>query len=249
MKRISIKDFEKRVEDRLSNPQEYYDKTLLLWDEYETTDSIPYRVIKQSCIEYNQNNLNDQTWMGISDMSFNTDDYTTLQVCCLDKRMFGLKNRGILFNTGRFFFEKKELDEWIAFVNTHKNPKGHLSKDWVLIACAHAKDYGLTENLFGTNCEIVSIRPSLAEWVQWASQWYDKKSLDIVADFIKKNGQTVDFFYWGRIIDQIEGYVKLHKYKRLKEIPEDDFRLYVGGVTAGLNFPKKEFYDFIQSYS
>ena len=62
-KTIGIKEFENLVKVRLKDPQKYYGNTLLLWNGKYTQDSIAYRIIKQSCINNNIQNSNDQVWL------------------------------------------------------------------------------------------------------------------------------------------------------------------------------------------
>ena len=242
MKTIGIKEFEKLVKDRLKEPQKYSGNTLLLWNGKYTQDSIAYRIIKQSCINNNIQNSNDQVWLAYSDYMFDSEDYTSIQQCCDIDGMYGMKNRGILFNTGCCM--KDELDSWLYFINTHKNSKGHLSKDWALIACAQADAFQLKEDIFSNNCEIVTLQPDLEEWAQWGSKWYDNKVLSIIVTYMRKSELTIDYLYWGRIIDQLEKLLK-KSFKELKDIPEHDFDIAIGGIAP--SFPTKELYEFIHS--
>ena len=76
MKTIGIADFKKLVMERLANPRDYADRSLVLWNADYNEYGIAYRVIKQCCKIYNKENPNDQVWFKDSDMCFASDDYT-----------------------------------------------------------------------------------------------------------------------------------------------------------------------------
>ena len=62
--------------------------------------------------------------------------------------------------------------------------------------------------------------------------------------YIRKSELTIDYLYWGRIIDQLEKLLK-KSFKELKDIPEHDFDIAIGGIVP--SFPTKELYEFIHS--
>ena len=130
MKTIGIADFKKLVMERLANPRDYADRSLVLWNADYNKYSIAYRVIKQCCEMYNKENPNDQIWFTYSDMCFASDDYT--KPTCMHEEYVKNENGegyhlhveenrcGILFNTGCYYDKEK----WLTFVNTHTNQNG-----------------------------------------------------------------------------------------------------------------------------
>lgn len=234
MKTIGIADFEKLVMERLANPSSFAGKSLLLWNEWPNEDgSISYNVVRQCCIKYNIANPDDQVWVKYLDNFFN-ENITDIEAHCEEKSMWGYKRRGILYNTGSFFKNDHELWlNWLRFINTHVNSTGHLSEDWPLIACAIAYDHNLTEDLFADNCDIYDLNPSVEEWAQWLSRWYElggahspiqcnDNVLSVVLKYIDKNGLTINFYSWNKIIQSVTRCMMIHHCETVDQIPEGE---------------------------
>lgn len=239
MKTIGIKELKTLVKKCLSAPGEFEGKTIVLWNADHLQYGIAYRVIEQCCVEYNQKNAHRQVWHKYSDFAFKTDDNTKIKVCCTRKDMYGFKDQGVLLNTGCFL--KQDLNDWLTFINTHTNGKGKLSPDWVLIACAQADTYNLTENQFADNCVIYSIQPSFEEWSGWISQYNSPEVLNPIKAYIEVKNPDASFDYWQRILDALDG----EDAKPLKQMAEEEFSRVVQGSIPG--FPSKELWEFIQS--
>lgn len=238
MVKIGIAEFEKLVKECLENPDYYASKTIVLWNAEGTPLSIAPRVIEQCCVDYNKKNSDRQVWYSWSDLNFNSDDITNIEVYCLRKDMYGSKTRGVLFNTG--YCLPKELSEWLGFINSHENDKGRLSNAWVLIACAQGDLLDLNQNQFSNNCIIYSIEPTVAEWAEWAAQFYSLAVIDPIREFIEAKHPNVSFDKWMVIMNELE--LKLS----LKQIPEQSFLRIVKGFLPKSTIPE-DLWDFIQS--
>lgn len=268
MKIIGIADFKNLVMERLANPRDYAGRSLVLWNADYMKYGIAYRVIKQCCKSYNNENPNDQVWFKKSDMTFNNDDYTQPKTlhnfyvwdeelkeydsCC------ELKRCGILFNTGCYMLYDKE--DWLKFVNTHTNQKGGVFQDCVVIVCAQAdqltyislfgdsKDsrYILKEEQFGNNCDIYSIQPTLDEWVTWVEPDCHPEIFKVVRAYIEKNGigdEPYGFEYWQRIMDSLNNLVKVEGCP-INQIPKEFVKTKIMGAVSTKS-PAPEFCDFI----
>ena len=264
MKTIGIADFKKLVMERLANPRNYAGRSLVLWNADYNKYGIAYRVIKQCCERYNEENPNDQVWFKWSDTTFNTDDYTK-QTCMCEKYVrdensneyymhVDMKRMGILFNTGCCI-----SDNWLKFVNTHTNSKGGVYQDCAVIVCAQAdqltyfqycssKDSKriLKEEQFGNNCDIYSIQPTIDEWAAWIAAYCQPEILKVVRAFIEKNGigdVPYGFEYWQRIIATLRNLVK-DQGCPLNQIPKRFVEIKVTGLVSTKS-PAPEFCDFI----
>lgn len=236
MKKIGIAEFKEMVSARISNPNSFSGKTLVLWNSTYMQYGIAYRVIEQSCIEYNQANQTNQVWYKYIDLDFQSVNNTKVEAFCDIKDMYGYKNRGILFSTGVF----NEKNEWVNFVNTQENSKGRISSDWALIACAQIIDTGIVEEDFSERCEVCELRPTVDEWAQWNSIFYNEQVIRLVKTY--NNGQIQDFNYWDRAIYAIDQL--LDNYDSIYQIPLKEFETYILGAIPG--FPAREFWEFIQ---
>lgn len=244
MKPIGISDFKNLVLERLSNPELFKGKTLVLWEADYLQYGMAYRIIMDTCIEYNRSNVNDQAWFKYSDLTFDTDCYDNIKECCTVDEMYGFKTRGILFNTGCIHPNSAQsIEKWLKFVNTHENDNGRLSNEWPLIACAQAKDYNLTEDQFGSNCKIYALQPNVDEWAEWIKPSCNQQMLKAVLSYIGKNGLNNSLDYWLRVINAIE--TGLEEGQNLNDMSEKDFELAVKGVI--LDFPTKDFWNHIHS--
>jgi hypothetical protein len=268
MKTIGIADFKKLVMERLANPRDYADRSLVLWNADYNKYGIAYRVIKQCCEMYNKENPNDQIWFKSSDLCFTNDDYTK-QTCWHEKYVKNEKDNeyhlhveekrcGILFNTGCYMLYDKE--DWLKFVNTHTNQKGGVFQDCVVIVCAQAdqltyislfgdsKDsrYILKEEQFGNNCDIYSIQPTLDEWVTWVEPDCHPEIFKVVRAYIEKNGigdEPYGFEYWQRIMDSLNNLVK-DEGCPINQIPKEFVKTKIMGAVSTKS-PAPEFCDFI----
>lgn len=250
MKTIGIADFKKLVMERLANPRDYAGRSLVLWNADYNDYGIAYRVIKQCCEIYNKQNPNDQVWFRVSDMTFDNDDYTK-QTCMCEKYV-----RDILFNIGCYMLSDKE--DWLKFVNTHTNRRGHVFQDCAVIVCAQAdqlsyfpswgsKDpFILKEEQFGDNCDIYSIQPTLDEWATWVAPYCDPEILKVVLAYIEKNGigdEPYGFEYWQRIMDALDILVN-DEGCPINQIPKEFVETRLCGAVSTQS-PAPEFCDFI----
>lgn len=266
MKTIGIADFKKLVMERLANPKDYAGRSLVLWNADYNDYGIAYRVIEQCCEIYNKQNPNDQVWFRVSDMTFDNDDYTK-QTCMCKKYVrdektneyhqhIEMKECGILFNTGCYMLSDKE--DWLKFVNTHTNRRGHVFQDCAVIVCAQAdqlsyfpswgsKDpFILKEEQFGDNCDIYSIQPTLDEWATWVAPYCDPEILKVVLAYIEKNGigdVPYGFEYWQRIMDALDILVN-DEGCPINQIPKEFVETRLCGAVSTQS-PAPEFCDFI----
>ena len=266
MKTIGIADFKKLVMERLANPKDYAGRSLVLWNADYNDYGIAYRVIEQCCEIYNKQNPNDQVWFRVSDMTFDNDDYTK-QTCMCEKYVrdektneyhqhIEMKECGILFNTGCYMLSDKE--DWLKFVNTHTNRRGHVFQDCAVIVCAQAdqltyfpswgsKDpFILKEEQFGDNCDIYSIQPTLDEWATWVAPYCDPEILKVVLAYIEKNGigdEPYGFEYWQRIMDALDILVN-DEGCPINQIPKEFVETRLCGAVSTQS-PAPEFCDFI----
>ena len=250
MKTIGISEFKDLVKNALKNPSLYTNKSIVLWKADYMQYGIAYRIIEECCIEHDKVSPDDQVWYKYSDMMFNMEEISNIEVYpnkeSIDTDMSGAKTRGILFNTG--YIMNEELNDWFKFINTHTNEKGHLSNDWVLIACAiHPV---LKEEDFSYNCEIYSIQPSFEEWVTWVAKYYHPDVVNLVAAFIKANTHSISYDLWQRCMEVLEGLITMNDPKTLKDISEEKFNLKLKGPIMPIapDFPFKELWEFIQAH-
>ena len=266
MKTIGIADFKKLVMDRLVNPRDYAGRSLVLWNADYNKYGIAYRVIKQCCESYNNENPNDQVWFELSDMTFDSDDYTK-QTCWHEEYVKNengdgyhlhreMKRCGILFNTGCYMLYDKE--EWLKFVNTHTNQNGGIFQDCAVIICAQAdqgeKDskWRLKEEQFGNNCDIFSIQPTLDEWAAWVTPESHPEVLKVVRAFIEKNGienkgyrkEPNGFDFWQKLMRPLNLLADENDCP-LNQIPQEVVNLHLKGRFGTMNQTINEFIDFI----
>lgn len=239
MKTIGIADFERLVMERLENPSLFENKTLVLWNATYVQDGIAYPVIENCCIRYNTTHPDDQVWLKYSDFTFATDDYRSIKELCDIKDMYGFKTRGILFNTGCYM--KPENEEWLSFINTHKNSVGPISSQWALIACMNDPDWD--EESFGNNCTLYRLQPSIDEWYEWLKPEYPAAVLDPIVAYMRKEGLATDSYIWGRLLNAIVREMQRGDIKELNQISRHDFDLALMG-----SFPMSlvnDLWDFI----
>ena len=250
MKTIEIADFKKLVMERLANPRDYAGRSLVLWNADYNNSGIAYRVIKQCCIEYDKENLDDQVWFKYSDFMFQKEDYTNSKILpkwdsfCKTELEFGYKRMGIIFNTGCYMLSDKE--DWFNFINTHTNSCGNVSQDSAVIVCAHADQLTLKEEQFGSNCDIYCIQPTLDEWAAWVVPYCHPEILKVVRAFIEKNGigdEPYGFEYWQRIMWVLNNLVE-DEGCPLNQIPKSYVETRVCGAVSTKS-PAPEFCDFI----
>lgn len=242
MKTIGIKEFKALVYECLENPDAFAEKSIVLWKASSGDWGIAYRVIEQCCIEHNKKHLDKQVWFERSDYTFDTDEISKMRVCCDREDMYGFKTRGILFNGGPYLTSYQ--NDWLRFVNTRENKTGHLSKDWVLIACA----YGLDESLFSDTCEVYDIQPSLSEWAEWVAHFSSKKVFNPILAYIESNGPIISFDDWQKIMNVLNREVHYSHIESLRQMSEMDFNLAIGGALPNITSLSKELWDFIQAY-
>ena len=246
MKSITISDFETLVKQCLTTPHDFANKSIVLWNADISPIGIARRVIKQCCLSHNENNPDRQVWEAYSD---GTDDITVIKVHRIesvggDVKSFGVFTQGVLVTECLL---PREINDWVAFVNTHKNALGHLSNDWVLFAFANEKAFDLNEQLFSPNCYIYSIQPSDEnEWGTWISQFYSQEIIDSILAYIKAKKPAVSFDQWTRIVHNINLKLDGDKYKTLKQIPERSLSLLIKGDPS-VNLDTKDFWVFLQS--
>ena len=267
MKTIGIADFKKLVMERLANPRDYADRSLVLWNADYNKYGIAYRVIKQCCKIYNKENPNDQVWFKDSDMCFASDDYT--KPTCMHEEYVKNENGegyhlhveekrcGILFNTGCYMLFEKE--DWMKLVNSHTNQMGGVYQDCAVIICAQADQLAyipawgtndkfiLKEEQFGKNCDIYSIQPTFDEWITWVTPDCHPEILKVVRAFIEKNGvkhEPYGFDLWQRLIDSLHNLVEESNCP-LNQIPKEEVDLDLKGSFGTKNQTVNEFIDFI----
>lgn len=241
MKTIGIADFKKLVMERLENPSLFENKTLLLWHARYTQDSLAYQIIEDCCIQYNQLHPDNQVWFKYSDFLFAKDDNTKIEAFCDLKEMYGFKNHGILFNTGCYM--KSQSEDWLSFINTHNNSVGHLSSQWVMIACVN--DPTWNEDSFGDNCILYLLQPSIDEWYDWFKTQYDAAVIDPVLAFMKKKGlSTVDFF-WERLLGSLNRKMRHKGVNSLIQLSQGDFESAVRGSLP--DFPVEDLWAIIHN--
>lgn len=255
MKTIGIADFKKLVMERLANPRDYADRSLVLWNADYNKYGIAYRVIKQCCEMYNKENPDDQVWYQDSDMCFASDDYT--KPTCMHEEYVKNENGegyhlhveekrcGILFNTGCFMPSEKE--DWLRFVNTHTNQKGDVCQDCVVIICTQGDQ---NEKQFGNNCDIYSIQPTLDEWATCVEPDSHPEILKVVRAFIEKNGakhEPYGFDLWQRTINSLHNLVEDSDCP-LNQIPKRDVEMKLKGSFGTKNQTINEFIDFIYEF-
>ena len=250
--------------ERLTNPRNFAGRSLVLWNADYTDHGIAYRVIKQCCERFNNENPNAQVWFKRSDFNFQNEDYTQPETwhdrmvwdekfkeyvpCC------ELKRCGILLNTGCYTPQHK--DEWLKLINTHTNYSGGVSQDCALIVCVQADIAGgfgpinpdsiLKEEQFGENCDIYHIQPTIEEWAKWAEPFYDAEIFKVVHAYIEKNGVIRSFDYWMRIMDSLDRLKELEDCP-LRQIPERKVSLAIKGIS--IEHPASDFCKFIYEYN
>ena len=252
MKTIGIAEFKSLVKECLANPSSFAGKSIILWNEGYVQYGMPYRIIEECCVNHNMDHADDQVWFTYSDTTFKTDEISTLRVCCEREDMYGFKTHGILFNTG-CYYPNDEVEAWLKFINTHKNNRGLLSNDWVLIASAHGDDnykFGVNENQFSDNCDIYSLQPSLEEWAEWVAQYNSPEVLNTVRAFIEENSPAISFDHWQRIMEELDRELVYNDFNSLKQIPKEDLDHLLRSSYAFLNpdFPFEAFENFIESH-
>lgn len=242
MKTIGIADFEKLVMDRLANSSLFSQNTLILWNDMGETDSLAYTIIEQCCERYNSLNPDNQAWVSYSDLTFATDDYTKINAFCQRRNMFGMKNNGILFNSGAFILSDT-LNDWLAFITTHKNTKGSISTNWSLIACANHPE--LNENCFDANCDVYHLQPSIDEWYVWLKAQYDAAVIDPIVAYIRIKGLTPVSYKWERMFNSLSLLMSNRSVNTLNQLSQHKFELTISGILP--SFPVKELWDYINN--
>lgn len=221
MERIGIAQLKSLVAERVANPLAFEGKTLVLWNGHYTQEYIIYHIIRDCCIEFNKSHSEeDARWHRYSDMTFRDDDNTKIEEYRVLDRV-GCARQGILFNTGCCL--RNEVEEWLKFINTHINRKGKLSRNWALIACAHATDYGFTTDSFGSNCEIVEFMPTVEEFEAHYAPKLPKAVFEPAMAYIKKNGFTMHPYYWVRVMNEHKMELLEEEHTSLQELSEEDF--------------------------
>ncbi len=267
MKEIGIAEFEQLVMERLSNPRNYAGRSLVLWNADDEKSGIAYRVIKQCCKKYNEENPNDQVWFKMSSYAFEDEDYTQPKTLGPGKKVWceelndyvkpqEWKRCGILFIKG--WHMRPDQDDWLRFVNTHTNHKGGVFQDCAVIVCnqvnafypiSNVSEDSLKEEQFGENCDIYHIQPTVEEWAKWAEPFCDSEILKVVCAYIEKNGVVRDFDYWLRVMDGLDKLKREEEYKdcSLKQIPEKEVSSQVFGYVQ-MGDPAPDFCKFIYEY-
>lgn len=255
MKTIGINQFKEIVMDCLDNPDKYATGSIILWNSHSGPDSIEYQVVEECCVDYNKMHTDNQVWFKyLSALSTEGSYYiSTSKVICDREDMYGWKNRGILLDGGIVNFSKssdEEIAQWLNLVNYHEYQGKILSSDWTMIACAQARYYGLTEDMFSKDCILYVIKPSVDEWAEWMKDKCDEKDLNPIVAFIKKTGSPIDLFYWGIALSALESRMVKNDYDVLSQLSQKEFdsclRETLGFRLKG--FPYDELWQFIQEY-
>lgn len=241
---IGISDFKRLVSERLSNPKEYANRTLLLWNGHFIPGFFEYEMIEQCCLNYNKSHPDDQVWFTYSDFCFQDDDYSKRQALyCYDG--IGYKPRRILCNSGCFM--PNEAKQWVRFVNTRANNKGKLPEDCVLIACVPPHcSCNFQEKQFSGNCDIVCLKPSVEEWRQWMSSRCNSETLECLLSFIESKEIEPDYFLLDQIISKLELILQNRGLQFVSQLSQDDFD--VALLEVATKFPIHDFWEFIQAH-
>ena len=254
MKEIGIVDLIGLVMKRLNNPRDFSGRSLVLWNSYADERSIVGNVVKQCCELYNKNNPTDQIWFKKTTFYFCDDNFTTPKAY---KRELVWNNNtesfiedkveenraGIILTTDMFMPQDKE--DWLNLVNNHRNRRGSVSQDCVMIVCA----MGFKEDEFGSNCDIYMIRPTLDEWTGWAASFHNPEVLEVIRAYIKKNGAINGFDFWLDIMDKLESMINMdarqsHEHKSLWQFPKEDVEEEISYAIQSV----PDFCDFIYKY-
>ena len=244
MEYISIAQLRELIRLRLANPQNYKDKTLVLWDEDYTTDGILYQVCEEECKAYNLSHPKEAgVGIRISDMSFATDDYTDPEWICYptEDGMPGQVFKGILFSTGCCLpGDKDELED---FVNTRVNRRGPVADSWAMVVCAQPK-LGFTPEMFGPTCEIYLLDPDLDEWGDYMLARYGEAVCKPAIEYIREHGFGMSRYHWENAIKQLRIEMAYTKLTNLADMPKDEFDLAVHGIAYIDREVMDDFYAF-----
>lgn len=244
MKTIGINQFKEIVMDCLDNPDKYATGSIILWNSHSGPDSIEYQVVEECCVNYNKMHTDNQVWFKDLIASGTEVAYhiSTSKVVCDREDMYGWKKRGILL------IDPIEKVQWLNLVNNHEYQGKVLSSDWTMIAFAHARHYGYTEDMFSKDCILYEVKPSVDEWAEWMKDKCDEKDLNPIVAFIKKTGSPIDLFYWGIALSALESRMVQNDYDVLSQLSQKEFdcclRPSLGLKVKG--FPYDELWQFIQ---
>ena len=256
MKTIGIKQFKEIVIDCLNNPDKYSTGSIVLWNSHRGPQSIEYQIVEECCVNYNNMHTDNQVWFKELISLCSEVDYhiSTSKVLCMRKDMYGFKNRGIVLDDGIISFTKRTLSDekiaqWLNLVNYHEYQGKKLSSDWTMIACAQARDYGLTEEMFSKDCILYEIKPSIDEWAEWMKDNCDEKILKPIVAFIKEKDSTIDLFYWNIAVDALKRELVHNDYETLSQLSHEEFdSCFLGVLALKIKaFPYDELWEFIQN--
>ena len=248
MKTIGIAEFGALVKKCLETPDSFVGKSIVLWDADYVHYCMAYRITEQCCVEHNKKYPDQQVWHTHSDWTFKTDNISKIKTVCDREDMYGYKTKGILFTC---CLNKKDLNAWLKFVNTHEKDNGHLSNDWVLIAYAQEGYGDLDENHFSDNCDIYSIQPSVDEWAGWVAEYNSQAVIEPIRAFIETKKTSICFDYWQKVMDELDREMYHNDLNVLKQFSKDDFEGVVRSVIGWIvpDFPYEDLWDFIQTYN
>lgn len=118
-----------------------------------------------------------------------------------------------------------------------------------MIACAQARDYGLTEEMFSKDCILYEIKPSIDEWAEWMKKKCDEKILKPIVAFIKEIDSTIDLFYWNMAVDLLKRELVHNDYETLSQLSHEEFdSCFLGVLALKIKaFPYDELWEFIQN--
>lgn len=192
MEFIGTKRLKEEIIKRISAPENYSKKSLVLWGSHSR--SIVERIVKECCLEYyNANKPSDGCWFIQANTTFDTariDDLRVIEDCkdLLSEGQYSEHRKGIFIaDTFDVLFEK-DIPAFISLVNTHKNNIGELAAGWSFVACVESgKSSSLTPDVFNQNCEQYFFVPDFDEWANYAVN-REGKAAQIVVDYIKGNG-------------------------------------------------------------
>lgn len=273
MEFIGTKRLKEEIEKRISAPENYSKKSLVLWGSHSR--SIVERIVKECCLEYYKaNKPTEGCWFMQANTTFDTAKINNIQVIETSKNFlsngqYAVHRRGIFIADTFDILYDYDIPAYISLVNTHKNKVGELAGGWALIACVESgKHSSFTPDVFNQNCEQYFFVPDFDEWADYVVS-RKGAAAQIVVDYIKGDGTpwnilekwfkpvTVslgrvtlatyfDAYQWENIIDKLCD--ELEDAKELNKVRVGEIRLYTHGITGGWNTTiGDDFCDYLKS--
>lgn len=273
MEFIGTKRLKEEIEKRISAPENYAKRSLVLWGSHSR--SIVERIVKECCLEYYKTNKPaDGCWFMQANTTFDTAKINDIRVIetrdyFLSEGHYAEHRKGIFIADTFYVDYENDIPAFISLVNTHKNNVGELAAGWAFVACVESgKSSSLTPDVFNQNCEQYFFVPDFDEWADYVVK-RKGKAAQIVVDYIKGNGNPAsvlgkwfkpvtvnqgnkssttyfDAYKWENIIDNLRD--ELEDAKELNKVRVGVIRMHIRGITGGWNTTiGEDFCDFLKS--